>query len=46
MFLSAGLLARTSLVAGSLVGVADFNRDGNPDYLLYNPSTQPQRYGT
>jgi hypothetical protein len=24
----------------SLVGVADFNRDGKPDYLLYNKSTR------
>jgi hypothetical protein len=23
-----------------VVGVADFNRDGKPDYLLYNPSTR------
>jgi hypothetical protein len=22
------------------VGVADFNRDGKPDYLLFNPSTR------
>jgi hypothetical protein len=21
------------------VGIADFNRDGKPDYLLFNPST-------
>src|SRR5204862_3689831 len=24
----------------SVVGVADFNRDGHPDYLLYNGSTR------
>ena len=23
-----------------MVGVADFNGDGKPDYLLYNPSTR------
>jgi hypothetical protein len=23
-----------------LVGVADFNRDGKPDYLLFNPSSR------
>jgi hypothetical protein len=23
-----------------LIGVADFNGDGKPDYLLYNPSTR------
>ena len=24
----------------ALIGTADFNRDGKPDYLLYNPSTR------
>jgi hypothetical protein len=23
-----------------VVGVADFNRDGHPDYLLFNPDTR------
>src|SRR5207248_1977694 len=29
-----------SSAAGSVVGVADFNRDGHPDYLLFNSSTR------
>jgi hypothetical protein len=30
-----------TLPAGyKLVGVADFNRDGHPDYLLFNPTTR------
>ena len=24
----------------ALIGTADSNRDGHPDYLLYNPSTR------
>ena len=30
----------TSSAAESVVGVADFNRDGHPDYLLFNSSTR------
>ena len=29
----------------SVVGVADFNRDGHPDYLLYNDARDRRRYG-
>jgi len=29
----------------SLVGVADFNGDGKPDYLLYIPPHSRRRYG-
>jgi hypothetical protein len=37
---NATAFAPTPWPGWSLVGAADFNSDGKPDYLLYNPSTQ------
>ena len=38
--LSSGLYGPTLPVGWTVVGVADFNGDGKPDYLLYNASTR------
>ena len=40
MFLSAVSWDQTLPVYWRVVGVADFNGDNKPDYLLYNPSTR------
>jgi hypothetical protein len=37
--LISGRLGPTPPVGWSMAGVADFNGDGHPDYLLFNPNT-------
>ena len=39
-YLSRGALGPTLPSALALVGVGDFNGDGNPDYVLYKASTR------
>ena len=40
MFASAARLGQRLRPDTNLSGAADFNRDGKPDYLLFNPSTR------
>jgi hypothetical protein len=37
---SGGVYGPTIATDYALVGAADFDADGKPDYVLYNPSTQ------
>ena len=39
-FLAPAPLVQLFLLTGTVVGVADFNSDGKPDYALYNSAVQ------